>query len=61
MGTIVSDPAGLTFGAAVIDGQNIQFTIAGGTDGTPYKITVPYVTAAHPELHAEVYLDVAEI
>jgi len=44
-----STPTGLTFGSTAISGTQVQFTIAGGTAGTSYRVEV-IVTTANGEI-----------
>lgn len=58
--SIVGSPSGLTFGAPQISGSKVQFTIADGTSGQVYKLTLKLVTLDSPVFEADVHLLVIE-
>jgi len=56
-----SDDGDLTFGDAVVSGQVVQFTVAGGTDGELYKITVKIEGSSSPLIEGDGYLYIREL
>lgn len=43
--SVTASPAGLTLGSPSVDGQTVEFTVSGGTDGQNYRIQCTITTS----------------